>query len=138
MSKGRYPDRWELILTALAIVVVMGVIFAVLFGLVGCAQPGQDPGQPPDGAPGIHAQWSDAPDTRTPIEAIPWCLNSSGYATAYPCKWDTRERAPSPAWDAQAAPVGVWVTRAQGCPVGRVKTSEDNSVAWACYYAAGS
>jgi hypothetical protein len=113
----------------------------VLAGCGGAARRAEDPGAPVDGAPAVQdVRWSEAPDTRVPINTIPWCADSSGHSAVYPCKGDARGRPPSPAWDAQAAPVAIWVTRGHGCGslIGRVKTSEDNSVAWACYFAPGS
>jgi hypothetical protein len=119
---------------------------ALLILTAGCAtpypgKPTPAAGGPVDGAPAIgNVYWSEAPDTRTPIEAFPWCADSQGHAEHYPCKWDTRER-PAVGWDAQAAPVAVFVNRAVGCGplIGRIRTAEDLHavVAWACYYAPG-
>jgi hypothetical protein len=117
----------------------------VVWVLAGCATP--YPGKPTpaaaepvDGAPAVHVTWIHQPDQRTPIAAIGWCDDPQGHLTslAYPCKWDSRER-PAPGWDPQAAPVGVWVWRETGCQplIGHLRISEDNSVAWACYYAPG-
>lgn len=117
----------------------------LLASVAGCAtaypgKPAQLAGAPVDGAPAIKPPvWIEASDTRIPIEAIPWCDDQRGWSSVYPCKWDSRVR-PVSGWDAQAAPVAVFVRRSVGCGllVGRVKTSEDNSVAWACYYAPGT
>lgn len=95
---------------------------------------------PPDGAPSVtNVTWIEQPDTRVPIESIPWCDDEYGHSSVLPCKWDSRER-PAPTWDPQAAPVAVWVSRAVGCQplIRHIKIADDNSVAWACYFAPGT
>lgn len=114
---------------------LLTVLVVALILLAGCGgrARAQQAEEPVDGAPTVHVTWIHAEDTRTPIADIPWCADSSGGGTVYPCKWDTRER-PAVGWDPGAAPVAIWVRTGTPCPVGKVKVSEDNSVPWACYW----
>ena len=137
---GRKRGGWGLLLFA----VLVALTVAVIVASTGCATPypgKPQPAEPADGAPSVHGiTWSHPPDTRTPISMIPWCDDESGHSQAleYPCKWDARER-PAPTWDPFTPPVVIWVWRETGCDslIGRVKISDDNSVAWACLYAPG-
>ena len=111
---------------------MLGATLTVLAMLLaGCPGPAviDEPAQ-------ARVYWSPQADTRTPIEEFAWCDDQHGNSVIYPCKWDSRLRR-TIGWDAQAAPIAVFVRADPGCAplVRRVKTSEDNSVAWACYYA---
>lgn len=133
-------QNWVEIFLSLVVLISLVAIFSGLMS--GCATPvpGRSAGADEEGAPAVQdVRWSEAPDTRTPIGAVPWCDDQHGHSSVYPCKWDTRER-PAVGWDAQAAPVAVFVRRSVGCAplIGRVKISEDDSVAWACYFAPGT
>lgn len=123
-----------------------GAFFALLVaGLLGAAcatgvRP-DAPASPPDPQPIISGvRLSIPPDPRTPLSAVPWCADSSGHSSVYPCKWDARERAPV-GWDPQVPQVAIWVLRSPtGCAnVPRfIRISENNDVGFACYYAPGS
>lgn len=79
------------------------------------------------------------PPVRTiAYDSIPWCADSSGHSPVYPCRWDARERLPSPAWDRSATRIAIWVPREVGCAAlfASVRTPEVTpAVAWSCYYA---
>lgn len=96
---------------------------ATLITAVACA--------PTSGAP-------TAPVTIT-YDTIPWCADSSGHSVIYPCRWDSRERPPSPAWDRRATRIAIWIPREIGCAwlFARVRTPEVSPPRgnWSCYYA---
>lgn len=131
----RHPSWWtEAQWFPLLLLVFLLVVVIVAIAGCGGANRQTVAGPVDGGAPSVHGvTWSHAPDTRTPIEAIPWCLDPQGHSGSYPCKWDSRER-PAPTWDAQAALVAIWVWREAGCASVHPRIAEDNSVAWACYY----
>lgn len=138
---GRPRDviAWRLLALYAAVgAILLAAIYVALAPLNHAAGAPLAVASPIDGGPAIGGvRWVDAADNRVAVEDIPWCQDSSGHAVIYPCKWDSREREPRPPWDAQAAPIGIWVIPSKGCPIGQVKTSEDNSVPWSCYWAPG-
>ena len=71
-------------------------------------------------------------------QTMPWCADSSGHSPRYPCKWDKRERTPSPAWDPQATAIAIFTPRDVGCGglLRDLRTPDTTPLAsWSCYYA---